>query len=886
MFDKMSDFSLISRQGKKIVSALLSCSVLVVSFSGSLNAQIKVNNAKTASETSLKNNPPTAFELKNFQAETVSGAVKISWRTNYEQNILGFKVWRDNFGKRELVNEEMIAAGFLKAGNGISQTGDEYNFYDRENSGESFYSLETIDLNGESRWFGPIVVQPGSGEKIEENSKTISQITNDPGFSRRQIDRLDFPVLTEQKKETAGFNTADILSQTDLAKDGNALKFEVRQEGWHRVGSQIILQNGFSLQSAASWKLFTDGREQSMMVNPDGSIEFYGRRIDTLQTDAKVYWLVSNSGNGKRISTVSQKNTQPASTGWSRIISEKKDKIIRTSLVLNGGRENWFGPVVNSTELTESLNLSEIATESGQTATLGVDIQGLGIMSHQVAVVLNGTVVGQINYSDWQRMEWTVTVPLSLLVAGVNQIKLRSVSPTTDVSLLEAVRINYPRRSQAENSRLQFLLDAKKSVKLKGFVNQNVKVFNITNPENPTQIQTTTKIETDGTHSATISSATTARVLMAQDAMSNPFSVSSWTQNIESDLHNIQNQANFVIIAPPQFHANLLNFKNYRTSQGLQTVIIDPTDIYDEFNNGVKSAEAIRAFLQYAKQNWTVKPDYAMFVGDASVDPRNYSGSGGDSVNLVPTMLTDTWNMETTSDEMIADFNNDDIEDISVGRLPVRNNAELSAVLGKLMAHEVFSKREIKERGVLMVSDAFIGYNFAAGSRNTASTIPSDVNVNYIDVGTNNPTTIRQNVLDSMNVGPAVVNYFGHSSITVWTNAGIYQSSDALSLTNYSRPSLSVMLSCSSGNYAEINNEALAEANLKAPNGGSFAVWAATGWNSAEAQELMGKEFYSRAFSGMRLGDAARETKLLTNLIDQRRTFTFFGDPTQSLIVP
>ena len=78
MFSKMSDFSLISRQGKKIVSALLSCSVLVVSFSESLNAQRKVNTSKTVSENLLKNNPPTDFELKNFQAETTFGGVKIS----------------------------------------------------------------------------------------------------------------------------------------------------------------------------------------------------------------------------------------------------------------------------------------------------------------------------------------------------------------------------------------------------------------------------------------------------------------------------------------------------------------------------------------------------------------------------------------------------------------------------------------------------------------------------------------------------------------------------------------------------------------------------------------------------------------------------------------
>jgi hypothetical protein len=883
MSGKMFDVSSIGRQSRKIISAVLSCSVLVVSFSGSLNAQRQVNNRKSGSETVLKNNPPADFELDNFQAETVSGAVKISWRTKADQNILGFKVWRDHFGKREPVNEEMIAAGFLKAGGNNLPTGDEYHFSDRNGSEDSFYSLETIDLDGVSRWFGPVSVQPGAEAPRAENSETLSQLTSAASLSGSQTNRLDYSSSTGQKETSSLSNTANLLSQTDLTKDGNALKFAVRQEGWHRVGSQIVLQNGFSLSSAANWKLFTDGREQPMLVNPDGSIEFYGRGIDTLQTDAKIYWLVSTAGTGKRIGAVSQKATNSASSGWSRIISERKEKVIRVSNVLNGARENWFGPIVNSTEVSQTLNLHEIATESGETATLGIDLQGLGLTSHQVAVTLNGTLVGQINFNYWDRATWTVSVPLSLLVAGANQIRLRSVSPTSDVSVIEAVRINYPHRSTAENSRLQFLLQAKKAVKLKGFVNQNVKVFDITNPEAITQVQTTAKIETDGTYSATVSSGTTPRVLMAQDAMSNPFSVSSWTKNIPSNLKGTGNAANFVVIAAPEFQATLSNFKNYREAQGLRTVLVDPTDIYDEFNNGVKSAEAIRAFLQYAKQNWAVKPDYALFVGDASIDPRNYSGSGGESVNLVPTMTVDTWNMETTSDQMIADFNGDDVEDITVGRLPVRNNTELSAVLNKILAHETFSAQEIKQRGVLMVSDALIGYDFAAGSRNAASFIPADVNKSYLDVGTADPAVIRQNLLNSMNAGPAVVNYFGHSTITVWTNVGLYRSSDAVSLTNYSRPSLSVMLACLSGSYAEVNYEALAEATLKSPNGGAFAVWAATGWNSAYDQEMVGKEFYRRVFSGMRLGDAARETKLLTTLFDIRRTYTFFGDPTQRL---
>ncbi len=870
---------------RQAAAAILVFSFLVISFFSNIHAA-SYKPAKV-----LKRAPKlkiaSGIKLETFQSEKISGAVKLSWRTNFETNILGFRIWREVSGQRETVNEEMIAGSFLKAGSGALQNGDEYNFYGNSGSQEFSYWLEAIDLNNESRWFGPVFARTGSEEKFEESSKTLSELAKERNQSRKQIDRLESAQAPEDKESTIEADTADILSQTDLAKDGNALKFEVRQDGWYRVNGQIMLQNGFSLETANNWQLFTDGREQSMQVNADGSIEFYGRGIDTLQSDAKMYWLVTHTEPGKRIGTASQKNTQSASTGWSRVIAERKDRIIRTSNVLNGAKENWYGAVVNQTEAIQTLNLTEIAAESGETAALSIDIQGLGNqMPHRVSVTLNGTTVGQINFNDLERMEWTVNVPLALLLAGENQVNLRSVSPTTDVSLLEAVRINYPRRSTAVNNRLIFALQAKRSVKLKGFAAPSVKVFDITIPENTIQILPTVRLETDGTYSAAISSKTAARVLMAQDDTASVLAIGSWTKNISSDLHNPQNQANFVIIAPPQFHSNLTTLKIAREAQGLRTMIVDPADIYDEFNGGVKSAEALRSFLQFARQNWIVKPDYSMLVGDASVDPRNYSGSGGDSVNFIPTMITDTWNMETTSDEMIADFNNDEIEDISLGRLPVRNNSELTAILNKIMAHETFSAQEIKQRGVLMVSDAFIGYNFSAGSRNTASTIPAGINVNYIDVGTNDPAVIRRNVLDSMNAGPAVVNYFGHSTITVWTGAGIFHSSDAFALTNYSRPSLSVMLSCLSGSYAEINYEALAEAMLKAPNGGAFAVWAATGWNGAEEQEFMGKEFYRRVFLGMRLGDAAREAKLTTNSIDQRRTYMLFGDPTQRLIRP
>jgi hypothetical protein len=527
--------------------------------------------------------------------------------------------------------------------------------------------------------------------------------------------------------------------------------------------------------------------------------------------------------------------------------------------------------------------VSEIATESNESAIIGVDLQGLGSNAHNVAVLLNGTEIGRIAFNDVSRTEWTAPVALSSLRTGTNEIRLRAVGSTSDYSLLEAVRINYPRRNRAENGRLDFSLASRKSAKLRGFTSSRVRVFDITNKASVSEINPTSRLEPDGTYSVTIGSSNAARMFVAMSDNVSPSPVSSWSRNEPTDLKNNANQANFIIIAPAYLRPETEILRNAREASGLRTMIVDPVDIYDEFGNGIRSADAIRLFLRHAKMNWTVKPDFALFVGDASVDPRNYSGAGGAAANVVPTMFTDTWNIEAVSDAMIGDFDGDSIEDITLGRLPVRTNAEAAVVVGKILAHDGFSNEQILDRGALMVSDAYLGYNFENGSRVMAQAIDPNARIVYVDLSTNDPATVRQQVLSSMNSGPAVVNYFGHASVTFWTSHQIFRTADAPVLANISQPSLGIMLACLNGTFAEAG-DSLSEATIKSPSGGAFGIWASSGWNGAYEEELMGREFYQRVYAGIPIGEAARQAKSVFQTVDLRRTFIYLGDPTQRLV--
>ena len=870
--------------GKKLVSAVLVSSFLMLSLSAAAKAQIGKTRFLTP-KNAPKQNFAVDVRLDGFQAEIFSGAIKISWKTEFEQNILGFKIWRDDKGERVPATENMLTGSLLKVRNGVLPAGNEYSFYDLTDSTDVSYWLEAIDVNGQSRWFGPVYPQvnfdPSQAEKEQE---IIAGLKKGDDQQSGQTEKVEFEASEPQKGGVEDLSTPEAGLMTN---DANALKIEVRARGLYRIDAQSLTEKGFNPAQSAYWKLFSGGVEQPMVVNADGSIEFYGQGLDTIQTDANVYWLIADTTAGKRIRRVSQKYLQSAKNSSTRMTVERKDKTYRVSSIINGARENWFGaPIYPTSVSNQTLVLEDVAFDSRETATVRVDLQGLTAVLHQVSVLLNGVSIGQVNFAYYDRIEWTTNVAVSRLIEGTNTITLQSLGGSQDINITEAARITYPRALQAENNRLDFGVGGGQSVKIKGFTTSQVRILDVTNPAQVSEVVPQSKMESDGTYSVTLNSASNNRLMTAIGASTQPSSASSLVKNNPSDLKNNQNAAKFLVIAPLEYKELLRSFVDTRTAGGIQTKFVDVEDIYDEFNNGVRSSDSIRAFLQYAKQSWSVKPDFVLFVGDASVDPRNYSGFGGYTYNRVPTMLVDTWDMETVSDEALADFNNDGVGEIATGRLPAKDEAELTAMLEKIMNTRPLTRPEINTRGVHFFTDANTNYNFSGGSRNMATYFPSTVTVNYSDFTGADAAGFRANIISRINSNPAVVNYFGHASIGSWSGSQIFRSADVPALTNSQGAPFMTLINCLNGDYAEANMLSVAEAMMKQRFGGASAVWAASGSNGAFDQEYMTKDFYKKVFLGMPLGEAARQTKMLYTNLDLRRTYVFFGDPTQPLVTP
>jgi hypothetical protein len=295
---------------------------------------------------------------------------------------------------------------------------------------------------------------------------------------------------------------------------------------------------------------------------------------------------------------------------------------------------------------------------------------------------------------------------------------------------------------------------------------------------------------------------------------------------------------------------------------------------------GHKSPQAVKDFLSFARSNWKTAPRYVLFVGDSSLDPKNYLGFGEN--DLVGTRLIDTQNMETASDQWFADFNDDGLAEMAIGRLPVRTTDEAAAVVAKLISYD----RSRPSEELLLVSDSTDGFDFEAASYRLRELIPDSVRVQELNRGRVDDATARHELLASINRGQKIVNYAGHGAVNQW-RGNLLASPDAQSLTNRDHLSVFMMMTCLNGYFQDAVGESLAESLLKSEGGGAVAVWASAGMTEPGGQSVMNQEIYRQLFNasnaGLTLGEATTRAKAAIDDFDMRRTWLLIGDPTTKL---
>ena len=576
---------------------------------------------------------------------------------------------------------------------------------------------------------------------------------------------------------------------------------------------------------------------------------------------------------------------------------ERKTRTVYATSILNGPQENFYGEVVTPTLQPFTITTRSPDPTAAVSAQLQISLQGFTQQDHLVKVFINGTQIDTMQFAFRALATKTIFFSTSFLVDGANSIQLTASAPGNDISLLDVIRLTYPRSFRAANNTLQFTAKSTQSTRIEGFTGTNIRVFDITDASDVQEIKPIMEAGDTG-YSATVPAGSTGkarRLIALPDPPAHPASI---TLNQPSTLNQSNNAADLLIISYKDFIPSLTtpmapigtSLVAQRQAQGFNVKIVDVDDIYDEFSYGRHSAQAIKDFLALVKTNWSTAANYLLLVGDASLDPRNYISQG--LLDFVPSQHVDTAFMETDSDDSLADSNNDGIPEISVGRLPARTLAQANLIVSKIVN---FSPANVPQ-SALMVADWPNEYVFTNFSEQLIASLPSSMSSSAqrvyrppCDSAVSSfcePSDAAANsdIINKINAGVALVNYSGHGNVDIWAGP-ILSSSDALALNNGNKLPFVVVMDCLNGYFSDPFLEGLAESFIKAPNGGAVAAFASSGLTFADPQHEMGMQMFDLLYSGssMPIGDASRQSKSATNDLDVRRTWILFGDPTMRI---
>ncbi len=835
-------------------------------------------------------------DIKVF-VDGVNGAV-INWETTYELGNLGFNVYRiDGDGMQRQVNNSLIGGSMMRVGEKIALDGGQaYSAYDPAGGSDSSYYIETVDKRGQKALYGPIA------PVYERNIKTKSGYneTLRPDFigENRGLVLQKYPasLQTSFKTPRPGSSSgesfpSDPINQKWVAAQPG-VKIRVNKNGIYHITKAQLQTAGFNVAAPpVNWQLYLNGLEQKIIVEPAGNfIEFYGRGIDIQNSDFQMYYLIAGAGPGQRMLEGVRRAFAPPveSRNFSSVSHYEPRSNFVSGQIKNGDLDNWFGPIIASTVVSRTVNVKDIDPD-GADVTIKVAVHGFTAVPHRLRVTMNGSVLGEVGFESIVPASKTFSTKASRMAEGDNTFEFLSVDTPGDVSLLDFVEITYDRLFKADQNTLTFDTRHLHNTRVTGFNTPNIRVFDLYYQDDPMLILNTTATPGANGFDVSIPSGRAhPMIAVNENSLLSPVSI---TLNTPSTLSSSASTADMLILSHGNFMAESNNWANYRRGQGLTVDVVNVEDVYDEFDFGLPTPSAVKAYLLYLK-GVDANLKYVMLAGDSTYDSRNYMGLGYN--DFIPTKFVDTPEGESPSDEFLGDGDGDGVAEMAIGRMTVRDGATMTFIQSKVAAFEASVANAMMTRGALFVADQPDGWDFDYMNHQLRNKLPAGMPATFVyaledDPAPFNASVIRGRIINAVNAGPFVVNYAGHGAPRVWSSLQIMRytpnspaTNDVINFTNSGgNLSLFLMLTCLNGFFADISDDSIAEGVMKLPTGGSPTTWASTGSTTPNIQEEMALVFFDLLGQGTytRLGDATHAAKLSATSPEVPLTWAIIGDP-------
>ncbi|HVZ98278.1 MAG TPA: C25 family cysteine peptidase [Chitinophagaceae bacterium] len=699
---------------------------------------------------------------------------------------------------------------------------------------------------------------------------------------------------------TAAFSQTYPNNWIDYSK--TYYKFKVGKTGVYRITQSTLNSMGLGSTPAEQFQLWKNGLEvrlyTSVASGPLGSsdyIEFWGEKNDgkldkrlyrdtsyqlsdkySLETDTSAYFLTVNpAGNNLRFTNTSNNtagNSLPPEPYFVYTVSQYFNSQINPGYGLPLGEyvysssydvgEGWTSVNINPNfALPYLFDSIYMYTGGGAPApSFYFSTAGNALNTRNVRVKFYNNIIDDEPLDNYSYLKKTVYNLPSADFPSPDHL-LVYIEPVSSVStdrlVVAQFSLTYPRKFNFNNQpNFYFELPATATGNYLLIDNFN---FGGTNPvllDLTSGNRYTGDITSNPGKVAFVlpaSAAPTRRFELISEDVSNINYITALTQRSFVNYSVTSNQGDYLIISNPVLYNdgtgvnNVDLYRAYRSSAaggGYNAKVYDIDQIIDQFAYGIKAHPlAIKDFIQFAANTFTVKPKYVFLIGKGIVysDYVTHPASPyDDQLELVPTFGN------PASDILLSSPYGSTVPSIPIGRLSVVSGAEIGNYLQKIKEYEAAEASTVQTEANKLWTKTVV--HVVGGKDSSESELFTFYMDQYKNIivdtlyGAHTETFAKstnsavqlisgERIQELFDNGISILSYFGHSSATTLE----FNLSDPSSYHNQGKYPFFNVSGCIAGNNyiydstrITSNNLSISEKFVLANEGGSIGFFASS----------------------------------------------------------
>lgn len=550
---------------------------------------------------------------------------------------------------------------------------------------------------------------------------------------------------------------------------------------------------------------------------------------------------------------------------------------------------------------------------------------------HRVEVYLGDTRIGEGEWNGQEAIRLEIPeIPDEVVVRGTNQLRLvvpkrqptPEGDPIIDVMMLNWIEIHYPRTRRLADQTAKIVLSELEAGAPMSLVRTDSTSWILFGADG-------SRLHSQDMLAHSRDERTIFRFPTPDTETVYSVPETGWLEpeGIEVDhpskLADRSTSADYLMITHPTLRSAIEPLAEIHRERGLEVAVIEVDDIYDEWNGGIPSPEAIRDFVSHAYHQWPrPAPRFVLLVGDASWDIKNkeaddsnyadwtyrpgerrrFVKNGSTSYaetrfqrNLIPTWSFNSSQGHAASDNAFVAVDGDDfLPELAIGRFPVVTPEEVTAIVEKTRRYLEETSIGPWRRNLLWITNENSRFQKRTDDMVTAMAQEgfSSLKVYPKSSETSN-SEHREALLHAFDQGQLVVHFYGHGGRYIWRtgppdlqkNHDLFTLDDLESLAPNTDLPLVLSMSCYSAPFDHPTADSIGEKFLRLAGRGAIGVLAAS-WRNSPSLKFSKSLVRELTIPGNTVGEAIQKVKREVALNVMVEMYNLLGDPAIPLAVP